>query len=187
MPYLNSLVESQSISLAGYIPYARRVITKVLQPQSPEHACSRLETKLWRVITRSAPWTADEKWRIPRPRFDNEGNDDDLVQSCHPPGFEQETATIDEPAELTLWIELGPDLTKDPQCLIGMGLKGRWCYLKSHEAGQGWWTFKIKDCGFLMCLALIILSRASRFLAERPSTSDRTILVLRMRQECLCS
>jgi len=142
---LLSPAESRDIIFAAYLPFARRIITAVVAPACAG-LCVGVERRLWQIVTRPAPWTQKEKWRIPRPRFDDQACDEALFAELLPVGFEKELATTAEPHELSIWIELDTTLNYDPQRLIGMGLRGRWALIKNSKTSMGWWILELKDC-----------------------------------------
>lgn len=171
LPLLSPLLhplDPHQITLLHYIPYARRKIIKVLPPR-----CNKSEPlytrTLWRLVTAPAPWTPDEKWRERRPRFEREASDDDGSASDDA-RMDLEAATLEEPDELTIWVEKGIIHFDDGDTLTGMALRGRWAQFGSSDLNEAWWSFKAKDCKFTPRGVSHHRSRASQLLASIPAT-----------------
>ena len=173
---------AKEVSLLDYIPFARRSISSILPPFGPKPGQPAYASKLHRIVTVPAPWTPEEKWRVHRPRFDDEGSDDeedgDDDHEIDVGALDKEEALVQEPSDLVIWFEreaLGDE--SDLNKLIGMGLRGRWATMG--KAGgtdeERWWSFKPKDCkSFRLSVSsrdrvahVSIHSRAAGFLAVR--------------------
>ncbi|OCF44367.1 hypothetical protein I317_01812 [Kwoniella heveanensis CBS 569] len=158
LPHILPLLEplsKEATRLVHYIPYARRRVTSVLPPLQAGPGVPVYATRSYRLITVPAPWSPEEKWRAHKPRFDDEVSDEDANDDADeeaPLDLDQERASIEEPAELTVWVEKQAVPDAIVPKLVGMGLRGRWGLMgRSGEDDQSdysqWWTFKAKDCG----------------------------------------
>jgi hypothetical protein len=104
---------------------------------------------LYRLVTQSAPWTAEEKWRVQRPRYTNE---DDIAEDNEPDDttLEKEQPTGPEPDELSIWVA-SPEGGIDWSDCIGIALRGRWALIGDDRQdvanpASPFWIYKAKDC-----------------------------------------
>ncbi|WWC88441.1 uncharacterized protein L201_003352 [Kwoniella dendrophila CBS 6074] len=146
----------ERVSLIQYLPFSRRRVVAVLPPAEPRADIPAYASRCHQLVTVPAPWTPNEKWRILRPKFDDEGSEDEesdsggpAVTTSHP--LDQEKATIDEPDKVSIWVEshLFDDNPGLAERLPGAGLRGRWGLMGQEEGSETnytqWWTFKAKD------------------------------------------
>ena len=102
------------------------------------------------LITAPAPWTDDEAWRrISYNPNDNHSTADLDVDVAAGP-LETESATMNEPDSLIIWVEASALTTLQPEQLIGMGIRGRWGLFgragAEEEPYSKWWCVELKDC-----------------------------------------
>ncbi|WVF69039.1 hypothetical protein IAT40_003813 [Kwoniella sp. CBS 6097] len=152
MPLLAPM-QKDDIRIIHYLPYARRRITSVLAPVAAGPGVPTYATQCYRLITAAAPWSPEEKWRTHKPQFEDEVSDENANDGSDEDAsldLDQERATIEEPAELTIWVEKQALPEEIMPKLVGMGLRGRWGLMgRAGDNGESdhtqWWTFKAKD------------------------------------------
>ncbi|WVQ96553.1 hypothetical protein IAU59_003658 [Kwoniella sp. CBS 9459] len=156
LPHISILLtplQEGDVRLIHYLPYSRRSIISVLPPVEPGPGVPTYASQCYRLVTTPSPWSPDEKWRAHKPLFDDEVSDDDAIEGEEedvPLELDQEQPTIEEPAQLTVWVEKQAIPNEIVSKLVGMGLRGRWGLMgrAGDEDGSNhtqWWTFKAKD------------------------------------------
>ncbi|KAK4687993.1 conserved oligomeric Golgi complex subunit 2, partial [Tremellales sp. Uapishka_1] len=143
---------AKDLKLLHYLPYARRRVSAVYPPLPPSADLPAYASNLYRLVTVPAPWTPEERWKVPRYKtHDNmeEAGRSDFLEEKESMPLEEEKATMPEPDELIIWVEESvlTDTNTRGQELVGMGLRGGWGMVgkPGGQEYESWWVFKAKD------------------------------------------
>ena len=138
-------VPPDALRMTAYLPYSRRRITAVIDPEETgqeqnSHRHSRLILR-----TTIAPWTGEERWKPHQAVQTDEGEPliSDETRSLR---YDTEVPSEVEPLTFDIWMEKEKIDAVSP-LLVGAGLRGRWAKIGTAPDDQnGWWIFKPRDC-----------------------------------------